>query len=112
MNFYICNNNVIDKIQNDELCVLIDNLRCTHHRKNIIIPFDGIFSYNGEQEIEFYNIVANKMRKAGFDGFRDWIEKCMYEFSNHIYYDDNEKPIKYNDEKTIFNFGIGWLLLR
>ena len=94
MNFYFLDNFNIT-IKNDELYILLDNHKYNSNYNNLIIPYDGIFTYNNEDENDFYLNVASRMRKAGFNGFLDWISKCINEFSNHIYYDNNDRPIKY-----------------
>lgn len=94
MNFYFLDNYNIT-IKNDELYILLDNHKYSSNYNNLIIPYDGIFTYNNEDENDFYLNVASRMRRAGFNGFLDWISKCINEFSNHIYYDNNDRPIKY-----------------
>lgn len=94
MNFYFLDNYNIT-IKNDELYILLDNHKYNSNYSNLIIPYNGIFTYNNEDENDFYLNVASRMRRAGFNGFLDWISKCINEFSNHIYYDNSDRPIKY-----------------
>ena len=96
MDFYLGELNDIRINKNDHLYVIIDNdYKFNITRKNIVIPFDCIFSYNGEDEITYYNNVASKMKTAGFNGFMNWVIECNNNFSNYTYHDDNDRPVIY-----------------
>lgn len=97
MNFYVGNINDVYINANDHLYVIIDNnCNVTPNRKNIVLPYKCIFASDTDDEVHYYNNVAKNMRGAGYDGFMDWVTKCINSFSVDIYHDDNDKPIIYN----------------
>lgn len=94
MDFYFACLNDIRNNKSDHLYVIIDG-KYKNNIKNIVIPDDCIFSFNNEDENTYYNTVANKMKNAGFDGFIDWITRCINDFSNYVYHDEYDKPVIY-----------------
>lgn len=95
MNFYFGNISDANSLLNTDLGVLIDDVN-VNYKRNIVIPNCCIFKYNNESENDYYINVANRMRNAGFNGFKDWISQLLNDFQNSIYHDEFDKPVIYN----------------
>lgn len=97
MIFWVANNSSFDNTCSNFLYVSLDNLNITIPYKNFVESFNGIFSNPNMDEKSYYLATANKLKMAGFDGFKDWIIKLMNEFSNHSYLDDRGKEVYYDN---------------
>lgn len=103
MTFWFSKFDNYNNIPNDYLCISISSKApITFNRKNAIVPFDGIFTPPIsliEENIEenYYNLINNKMRKCGYNGFNDYIYKLENFYNNEFFHDDNDKVIKYKN---------------
>lgn len=106
MNFYLAAYSDFQRIPINCLCVSTTNEIPVFFKgiNTVDCTNGGIFNtINNFSEDEYFNSVNIAMRKAGHNGFMEYIKKVSNDLSNYNYHDKNDKIIIFDSVAFLSN---------
>lgn len=107
--FWLSNYDNYKDIPDNFLCIsLSKDTPNFFNRKNAIIPYDGIFSVpniliDDEYEKIYYTSINDKMRRKGFNGFNDYLNKLNAFYSTEVFHNEDDKIVYYKNIVFMYN---------